>query len=190
MPLYEKKRTEMLSETCLDWFALRVDFRRETIVKKYFDSIRIENFLPMQYKEVVVRGHKIRKLMPLVHNLIFARTTKQQLDTIKATTVYPIRYLMFREGTKSSPIVVPEEQMQNFIRVAGSYDDQLLYLSPEQVPLTVGDRVRILSGPFAGAEGIYVRLKGTRARRVVVHLPGIMAVATATVPPSMIERIA
>lgn len=153
------------------------------------DSLGMESFLPMQYKETTVRGQKLRKLMPLVHNLIFVRSTKRQIDEIKATTAYPIRYLMFREGTKSTPIVVPEEQMRNFIRVAGTYDDQLMYLPQQQQPLCEGDRVRILGGPFAGVEGIYLRLKGTRARRVVVHLPGIMAVATAVIPPSMVERI-
>ena len=189
MPASQEKENIAHAESPGEWFALRVDYRGEIKVKQYLDSLGVENFLPMQHKETTVRGQKVRKLTPLVHNLIFVRAARQQIDEIKATTDYPIRYLMFREGTKSTPIIVPEEQMRNFIRVAGTYDDQLMYLPLEEVALTAGDRVRILSGPFAGAEGIYLRLKGTRARRVVVHLPGIMSVATATVPPSMVERI-
>lgn len=171
------------------WFAIRVEYRREQAVKAYLDSIGVECFLPMQYREVVIRQRKVRKLMPLIHNLIFMHTTKPVIDRIKTTTAYPIRYLMQREGATSRPIVVPDDQMHNFIRVAGTFDDQLVWIPEQELPLTTGDRVRILGGPFAGAEGIYLRIKGSRARRVVVRIPGIAAVATATIAPSMVERI-
>lgn len=171
------------------WFAIRVEYRGEMAVKSYLEKIGMEHFLPMQYREVVVRQRKVRKLVPLVHNLIFIHTTKPALDRIKATTHYPIRYMMQRDGAQSHPIVVPDEEMYNFIRVAGTYDDQLLYIPQEEVRLGRGDRVRIQSGPFAGATGIYIKLKGTRHRRVVVEIPGIAAIATATLDPSVIEKI-
>lgn len=179
----------MTSAVRNEWYAVRVDYRRELAVKEYLDSRAVENFLPMQYKVVGAGRQKVRKLLPLVHNLIFIHSTKSVIDEIKTTTTFPIRYLMFRQGAQSSPIVVPDEQMRNFIRVAGTYDDQLIFISQEEVPMEKGDRVRILSGPFAGVEGIYVRLKGSRSRRVVVQIPGIMSIATATVLPSMVEPI-
>lgn len=171
------------------WFAIRVEYRGEMAVKRYLDAKGIEHFLPMQYREVVAGRRKIRKLVPSVHNLIFIRTTKQQIDRIKSTTAYPIRYMMQRDGSRSHPIVVPDREMLDFIRVAGTFDDRLLYLADTDVRPREGDRVRILSGPFAGVTGIYMRVKGTRCRRVVVEVPGIAAVATASLPPSMIEVI-
>jgi transcription antitermination factor NusG len=47
--------------------------------------------------------------------------------------------------------------------------------------------VRIIGGMFAGAEGVFVRVKGDR--RVVVNIEGLVAVATTFVHPSMIEKI-
>ncbi len=173
----------------IHWFAIRVEYRGEMAVKRYLDATGIEHFLPMQYREVVAGRRKVRKLVPSIHNLIFIRTTKQEIDRIKSTTAYPIRYMMQRDGNRSQPIVVPDREMLDFIRVAGTFDDQLLYLTGADVHLCKGDRVRILSGPFAGVTGIYVRMKGARNRRVVVEVPGIAAVATATLPPSMVEVI-
>lgn len=171
------------------WFAIRVEYRGEMAVKRYLEEIGMEHFLPMQYREVVVRQRKVRKLVPLVHNLIFIHTTKPAIDRIKATTDYPIRYMMQRDGAQSHPIVVPDDEMYNFIRVAGTHDDQLLCIPQEEVRLGRGDRVRVLSGPFAGATGVYMRVKGTRRRRVVVEIPGIAAIATASLDPSSVEKI-
>ena len=53
--------------------------------------------------------------------------------------------------------------------------------------LKKGDKVRITGGIFSGVEGVFVRVKGDR--RVVVSIQGIMAVATAFIHPSLIEKI-
>ena len=77
--------------------------------------------------------------------------------------------------------------MENFIKVAGTYEERLIYLDAEPGDFTRGERVRIIGGMFAGAEGVFVRFKGDR--RVVVNIEGIIAVATTFVHPSMIEKI-
>lgn len=85
------------------------------------------------------------------------------------------------------PIIIPEEQMRSFIAVAGTYDDQLLFLGIEEVDYKVGDRVRIIAGPFRGAQGRLLRVKGHK--RLVVEVESVMAVATTYMPPQMVERI-
>ena len=92
---------------------------------------------------------------------------------------------MDRETSK--PITVPDHQMENFIKVAGTYEEKLIYLNPEPGDFSQGERVRIIGGPFEGAEGVFVRIK--RDRRVLVSVPGLVAVATTYVHPSMIEKI-
>lgn len=49
--------------------------------------------------------------------------------------------------------------------------------------------VRITGGTFEGVEGIYQRIKGVRDKQVVVCIEGIVAVATATVPAYLVEKI-
>ena len=144
------------------WFAIRVTYSREMALKEYLDRCRMESFIPMSYKEVIKGERKVRKLVPVIHNLVLDRETRR-------------------------PLVVPDRQMHSFIAVAGAYDEQIVYLDPTIVSLREGDRVRIVGGVFSGVEGIFIRIKGDR--RVVVSIEGVMAVATAFVHPSLIEPV-
>ena len=162
------------------WFAIRVTYSREMALKEYLDRCRMESFIPMSYKEVIKGERKVRKLVPVIHNLVFVRSTREKLDEIKRdiSLKVPIRYIMDRETHR---------QMHSFIAVAGAYDEQIVYLDPTIVSLREGDRVRIVGGVFSGVEGIFIRIKGDR--RVVVSIEGVMAVATAFVHPSLIEPV-
>ena len=167
------------------WFAIRVTYNREMKVKRELDSIHIENFLPMKYR-IIVRGEKkIKELVPAIHNLIFVYITPEDLKSYKATTALPIRYIMNRETRE--PIVIPEQQMQNFIAVAGNPTEQIVYIDPDVSNFKKGDKVKIIGGVFEGAEGYFMRIKGDR--RVVVCINGIAAVATAFIHPSLVKKI-
>lgn len=169
------------------WYALRITYSRELAFKEYLDSRGVRNFLPMR-NEYVFRGErKIRKLVPVVHNLVFVYATRSEVDEMKSTVgaSLPIRYIMDRETRQ--PITIPEVQMRSFIAVAGNYDEQVVYLDPSVVSMKRGDRVRVTGGIFEGVEGEFVRIKGDR--RVVVSIQGVMAVATAFIHPSLIELI-
>lgn len=167
------------------WYALRVTYNRELIVKARFNNLGIETFIPMSYKEAVVKEKRVRMLMPSIHNLIFVKIELSVMKEIKSSTDLPIRYIMDRES--NSPIVIPEVQMKNFIAVSSTNDENLIYLPVEEVKLKKGDKVRIVGGIFAGCEGVLMRIRGDR--RVVVTIPGIMAVATAFIHPSLLVKI-
>ena len=96
-----------------------------------------------------------------------------------------MRYIMDRET--QSPIIVPDSQMADFIAVTATMDEQLVFLDPVEVQLKKGDRVRITGGILKGVEGNLIRIKGDR--RVVVSIQGIMAVGSAFIHPSLIEKI-
>ena len=168
-----------------NWYAIRVTYNREMKVKWELDRLKIEHFLPMKYRLVKKGERRVKELVPAIHNLIFVRLTEERMKEYKSTTALPIRYIMDRE--KRVPIIIPDYQMQNFIAVAGTYNEQLLYLEPDFATLHPGDHVRVKGGLFEGAEGTFVRIKGDR--RVVVTIPGVMAVATAFIHPSLIEKI-
>lgn len=167
------------------WYAIRVTYHRELKVKEDLDARGITSFVPMQYRREERNGVMVKRLVPSVHNLIFIHTTPSEMVEYKKTTNMPIRYIMNRETHK--PIIVPSNEMENFIKVAGTYDEKLIYINPDPGDFTKGERVRIIGGPFAGAEGLFVRIKGDR--RVLVNILGLVAVATTYVHPSMIEKI-
>ena len=167
------------------WYAIRVTYNRELRVKEDLDARGITNFVPMQYRREERNGVMVKRLVPSVHNLIFIHITPSDMKEYKMTTDLPIRYIMDRETRK--PIIVPTSQMENFIKVAGTYDEKLIYLNPNPGDFAKGERVRIIGGAFAGAEGVFVRVKGDR--RVLINVEGLVAVATTFVHPSMIEKI-
>lgn len=77
--------------------------------------------------------------------------------------------------------------MEQFIRVINTYNENLVFLKPEEVNLKKGTPVRIVGGAFDGIEGIFIKVKGHRNRRVVVQIEGITAVAIAEVTQDLIE---
>ena len=65
--------------------------------------------------------------------------------------------------------------------------DEALYLEDLGSKLREGQKVRVKNGPLAGVEGVVMRVK--RSRRVVVELPGLMAIATTYIRISDLEII-
>lgn len=182
------KSEEHTSEQPL-WYALRVTYNREMKVKADLDERGFRNFVPMQYKAQVRNGRLVKRLVPSVHNLIFVYIEPSRMREYKEETALPIRYIMRTDSVTNRrvPITVPQQQMESFIAVAGTYDEQLIYLNPDPGDFSKGDRVCILGGPFEGAEGVFVRLKGDR--RVVVEIEGVVAVATTYIHPSLLQKL-
>ena len=78
------------------WYALRVTYGREMLVKGYLDGIGVESYIPMHFARRTY-GERTRKVWePLIHNLLFIRTSALRLKEIKASTTLPIRYIMDR----------------------------------------------------------------------------------------------
>lgn len=166
------------------WYAIRVTYSRELKAKELLDELGVESFIPMRHTEKIVGAKRVRVLAPVIHNLVFIKSTKNKLDQIKQRIPY-LRYIMDRHTNR--PVVVPTKQMESFIVVAGTLDEQLRYIEAPDHALQRGDRVRITAGTLQGVEGIYLRIKGDR--RVVVAIEGFLAVATAFVHPSLLEHI-
>ena len=183
--LTEQKVDKKKKEEVKLWFPLRVTYNRELKVKADLDKLGVTNFVPMQYRREERNGQMVKRLVPSVHNLIFVQFTPSEMTAYKKSTALPIRYIMNRATHR--PVTVPNDEMENFIRVAGTYEEKLVYLSPDPGDFVKGERVRVIGGPFAGAEGIFIRVKGDR--RVLINIPGVVAVATTFVHPSMIEKI-
>lgn len=132
------------------------------------------------------KKRKVRELVPVVHNLIFIHITQTDMKELKKD----IPYLQYMTDSRSGEkIIVPDGQMRDFIAVAGTYDEHLLFFKPEEINPAKGTRVRIIGGDFAGYEGIFIKVKGARDRRVVICIQGIIAMAMATISPDLIEVI-
>lgn len=168
------------------WFAMSAPYQRELKAKAELEKLNIPCFVPMRMSAVRHRTGKISKeLVPAVHNLVFAHSTKELLQQVKQTIPF-IQYLTRPFDGKNVPITVPDNEMQQFISVTESYNEQLIFLTPEEVHLEKGTPVRIIGGPFDGIEGTFVKVKGCRNRRVVIMARNILGLAV-DVHPDLIQ---
>ena len=172
------------------WYVLRVTYQRELIAKNKFDEIGIKSFVPTQtVQKTDKKGCKIKKQVASIHNYLFVYSTKEKIDEIKSSISW-LRYAMVSAGNgKKKIMTVPDKQMEFFIAVAGNEQEQTTYICPDEVNLCKGDYVKITGGPFEGVEGIYMRVNNKKQRCVVIKLDGIAAVATASIPKIMVEKI-
>ena len=97
-----------------------------------------------------------------------------------------LQFAMWEKSTGAEYITVPDDQMDNFIKIASHYEEDTVYYRPEEIDLKRGMRVCIHGGKFDNVKGMFVRVQGKRNRRVVVLLEGVMAVS-AEVHPDLIE---
>jgi transcription antitermination factor NusG len=95
--------------------------------------------------------------------------------------------LYYRDFSDKRIIIIPEDQMRNFIAVAGNDEEEVIYFSNDEVNLRKGVKVRITGGIFAGVEGIFMRIKGNK--RLVVSIPQLFSVATAYIPLCYVQPI-
>lgn len=175
----------MLSE--IKWFPMRVTYNRELKVKEYLDSIQIENFLPFKPNHYEIDcQNKANKKEVLIHNLIFIRSSQARITMLKnsSKSLEPLRYIIDRSSNQI--MVVPDKQMNDFIRVSTSEEDTML-LDYKDFLDKVGKKVRITQGYFSGVEGEIKRIK--KNKYVVVKIDGLVAVALTCVPKSFLEII-
>lgn len=175
------------------WFPMRVTYHREMKIKNLLDKSNIENFVPMRFELVETKNEgKKRMLLPAIHNLVFVHSTQEVLTHLKMTNkeFSPMRYMMKRplsDDQRQEIITIPDEQMNNFMKVASVHDDRVFFLNYDELQNKTGRRVKIIDGDFAGVEGIIKRIN--RNKRVVVQIEGIAAVAIAFVPANYLTLL-
>lgn len=167
------------------WYVLRCAGRQELKLRYELERLRRECFVPLTRRHRFKGSRRVLELYPAVSGIVFALMTPDELADAQEKS--KIHFFPWRDCATGQPLVVRAADMRNFIGVAGSYDEQLIYLPSNPVEWTKGQRVRIIAGPMKGYEGRFVRVKGDR--RIVVEIPGVIAVATGFIHPSMVEPI-
>jgi transcription antitermination factor NusG len=175
------------------WYPMRVTYSRELQAKAFLESVGVECFIPMRYEQIEGHHPRHQELRPAVRNLIFVHASQSQITEMKMTRreMAPLRYMMrpiHDDGGQTfrrEIIVVPDRQMENFMRVASVVDDRVFYIENLDFAGKPGQRVRVVDGDFAGVEGIIKRVK--KNKRVVVQIEHVAAVAIAFLPSAYIE---
>ena len=173
----------------LYWYAMSATFNRVLKAKELLEKEGIACFSPMKYEARKVRGHKVRQLVPAISNLIFVHATNSELLRFKQKTPF-LQFLTQKvDKGKVVKIIVPDRQMEQFIAVCTHNQESVIYFKPEELNLSKGMKVRIHGGPFDMMEGVFIKTKGSRNKRVVIQIEGIAVVATADINPDLLEVI-
>lgn len=172
------------------WFVIRVTYGRERKLADLLDERKVKYFLPQKtvFKNDPKDGKLIKRKVSVIPNLIFVFAERPYLQELKQEIelTIPMRYMMDRATRQ--PAIVQTKQMEDFIRVAGSDEDALLYLDNPDIVLEKGEPVEIIYGPFTGIMGYVLRIR--RDRKIVLTIDGLISAAiTAEVKPDWIKRI-
>lgn len=170
------------------WFAMRATYGRNLEVKRKLDEAGVESFIPMHHVvSVDRRGHKVKRYVPVVRDLIFVHTDTPTMLLLKNENEYLRNIYIPTEDGRKQVVVVPDDQMANFMKVTSTMNEGILFFTPDEVNLAKGVKVRIHGGQFDGLEGTFVKVKGARDKRVVVDIAGVIIVATCTLRCDLVE---
>ena len=167
------------------WFVMR-DLKRSNArlpAYKLLEDKGIEVFTPLK-RRMNANREWVEK--PLIHGLLFAHSTREVLDPIVEKVVtLQYRYLpkKFRE-----PMAVPDADMERFIHAVNATATPRYYLPEEITPEMCGRKIRVVGGPLDGYEGFLLTTRGSKAKRLLVELPGFLSVGV-EVAPACIELL-
>jgi transcription antitermination factor NusG len=173
-----------------NWYVIKAIFKKETAVRDALRGMGLRCYVPMRYRIEMVRGHKVRRLVPAISDLVFVKGEMDEINTcrsrLRETTYWLTRPVAGQEQREK--IVVPDKAMEDFIRVTEQNEAEVTYFNPDEVVLSKGDRIRIHGGAFDGVEGVLLKVKGRRSKQLVVTIPDL-AVAAVSITPEVIEVI-
>lgn len=168
------------------WYALRVSYGRVLKVQEKLNSLGIKTFVPMAWVSREVGGKRKKELVPAVRNLCFtfwSRCKIQEYIDLNGGDTCPAHF--YWDRSKHAPMEIPQKAMEDFIKVASEIDKDIVFLPTVADKFREGQQVTILDGPFKGVTGKVVRVR--KSRRVLVELPGLLAVATTYIEPSLLK---
>lgn len=193
VPLLSKQLYEILNK--VQWYPMRVAYDRGDKVLAIRDALiarGVENFLPMHWEYTKDDLDARKQLKPAINGLIFIHASRMVITDLKRQPGFTaMRYWIDQtkgQDAEDKILTVPDAQMHNFMRVASTEGDDVVYLQyNEQFLDKPGKRVRITQGNFAGCTGTIRRIK--KRQCVVVQIDHVAAMALAFVPPTWLEAI-
>jgi transcription antitermination factor NusG len=159
------------------WYAAYTCANHEKKVREQLDRRAVESFLPLYETVRRWRDRRVRLHLPLFPGYVFVRIAA--VDRLKVLEVAGVVRIV---GFNGQLTALASDEIEGLKR--GLVDG----VRPEPCPfLTVGRRVRVKSGPFAGRQGILLRRKGNL--RLVLSVDVIMRSLAIDIDASEVEPI-
>lgn len=185
----------MLDRNATYWFPLRVRHSspaRLQTMKERLDKEEhvLDTYIPMEYR--TENNHTA--LVPAISNIIFVRSTYNQLREIRQNQYLyePLRYIMQpthddQGGATSEALHVPDHMMQQFIRVTKDRCDNVILLDNLSFACKPGMKAQIIEGFYTGVTGVIKRIKKNLC--LIIPIEGVAAAAILHVPRKHLRYI-
>lgn len=160
--------TDTNGSESLHWYAMKVFYNKVQPLIADCKEAGLEFFAPVE----------------VIGSLFFLRCNENSLNLFLAK--HPQGISLYRLAGSRQPAVIRDHEMEVFRFVVTAGRQGLELLGEDRPEYHIGDRVVVTDGPFKGAEGHIKRIK--KDRRLVVTIPGVVAVATAYIHPSMLKK--
>ena len=158
------------------WFVMR-DLKRANAKMPAYKLLmekEIEVFTPMHTVLKVVKGRQQKVQEPFVRDLLFVHDTRAAIDPIVEVTP-TLQYRYERGKGYKVPMVVRDAEMNRFILAVTASKSTKYYTPGELSPNMIGRNVRISGGPLEGYAGKLLKINGSRTKRLLVQLEGILS---------------
>ena len=160
------------------WWAIYTRHQHEKAIAQMLSAKGLEVFLPLYDSTRRWKDRTVRLSLPLFPCYLFLRGGKEhRLEVVTTPGIVSILSI------NGEPAAVPESEIES-VRKAIEWGNRV-----EPHPfLRCGDRVRVISGPLQGLEGILVRKKNLY--RLVLSVEILERSAAVEVDVSAVERVA
>ena len=160
------------------WYVVYVRSRHEKNVYSALLDKGIDASLPMK---TVVREWSDRKKkvqLPLFRGYVFVNIYLKIDNLIVLKTLGVVKFI----GIRNKPSRIPDEQIHWMHMLVA---ESATVRAEKEIPL--GQRVRVMGGPFKGIKGVVKRV-GSRSRLVVL-IESIMQAVSIEINPNYLEKI-
>ncbi len=172
------KRTPSLSDELKHrWYVLHTKSRFENVVHDMLRGKQLESFLPKMTRLSKRKDRRAMIQVPVFPGYVFVRTNldpREHVEILKTTGA--VRLI----GVQTGPVPVPEKQIES-IRIM-TVAKERIHTGDRFLP---GQQIMVMSGPFAGITGAFVRHGAVG--RVVVYIQVLGRYAAVEVEEADVE---
>lgn len=160
------------------WFAIWTRSRQEKVVASIFESLGIENFLPLKTEVHRWSDRKQSVTIPLFKGYLFARLNPTKDSRLRVLNTPGVAGLV---GNQAGPLPVPDYEIESIRAVIAQ---KMQYTAYPSIP--IGTLVRVVRGPLTGTNGTLVRTYGESKLVLsveMIHQSIALSIGSADVEP-------
>lgn len=171
---------ERLENDIIRWYVVgTLSVHREIRIRDYLRLAGMECYVPLRYEIKRTKGEVVRKMVPAITGLVFARVSYNEFKEYAKTARDALFLKRSTFSNHQELLTVNDYDMERFIALTTALNEDITYFRPEEVTLHEGELVEVQLGSRT-YEAEIKRVNGKRSKQLVVEIPGVAAAITLT----------